>query len=224
MIKNVYRSACEVPVIIVTFQWNLNFLNRFSQNTQTPNLIKIHPVGAELFHEGAKTDTTKLTVIFRNFAKATTKCEVLRILYGFFPTSTWTSVCDLLAWHFTNEEGYKLDNNQIKTNSRSMKTSVHTTPANDWHYAAITFLSIDPPKTKELAWPLDRLPDQMSDLFAACCQIYIKTHRRQVLAAISVVPVSSIRRPLHVCQFFNSLWVVLTAQTNCIHFICEKAS
>jgi hypothetical protein len=32
--------------------------------------MKIHPVGAELFHADGQTDTTKLTVAFRNFANA----------------------------------------------------------------------------------------------------------------------------------------------------------
>jgi len=32
--------------------------------------MKIHPVGAELFHADGRTDTTKLIVIFRNFANA----------------------------------------------------------------------------------------------------------------------------------------------------------
>jgi len=34
----------------------LNFLNRFSQNTQISNLMKIHPVGTELFHADRRTD------------------------------------------------------------------------------------------------------------------------------------------------------------------------
>jgi len=33
------------------------------------NLMGIHAVGAELFHEDRRTDMTKLTVAFRNFAK-----------------------------------------------------------------------------------------------------------------------------------------------------------
>jgi hypothetical protein len=34
------------------------------------NFMKIRPVGAELFHEEGRTDMTKLTPSFRNFAKA----------------------------------------------------------------------------------------------------------------------------------------------------------
>jgi len=32
--------------------------------------MKIRPVGVELLHTGGRTDTTKLTVTFRNFANA----------------------------------------------------------------------------------------------------------------------------------------------------------
>jgi hypothetical protein len=53
----------------------LDFLDRFFKNFQTLKLIKISPVGAEMFHadrptDGHKqTDVTKLIVAFRNFAK-----------------------------------------------------------------------------------------------------------------------------------------------------------
>jgi hypothetical protein len=33
-----------------------NFLNRFSENTQIRNLMKIRPVGAELLHTDGQTD------------------------------------------------------------------------------------------------------------------------------------------------------------------------
>jgi len=40
--------------------------------------MKIRPVGADLFHAGRRTETTKLKVAFRNFANATKN-------YTFFP-------------------------------------------------------------------------------------------------------------------------------------------
>jgi hypothetical protein len=54
--RTVHWSSCEVRVIIFLFELNLNFLGRFSKNTQVSNFIKIHPVGAELFHADGQTD------------------------------------------------------------------------------------------------------------------------------------------------------------------------
>ena len=39
------------------------------KNSKMSNLMGIHTVGAELFHEDGRTDMTKLKVPFRNFAK-----------------------------------------------------------------------------------------------------------------------------------------------------------
>jgi len=36
--------------------WNLNFLERFSDNTEISNFMKIRPVGDELFHAEGRTD------------------------------------------------------------------------------------------------------------------------------------------------------------------------
>ena len=40
------------------------------EKTQISNFMKIHPVGAELFHADRRTEMTKLIVAFHNFAKA----------------------------------------------------------------------------------------------------------------------------------------------------------
>ena len=64
---NIHRSSCKVPVIIVIFQWNFNFLDGFSKkSTQISNFMKIRLVGVELFHADRREDMTKLIVAFRN--------------------------------------------------------------------------------------------------------------------------------------------------------------
>jgi hypothetical protein len=70
MIENIYWLSCKVPLILVRVQRHVNFLDRFSKNTQIPNFMKIRPVGDELFHADGRTDMTKIIVAFRNFSKA----------------------------------------------------------------------------------------------------------------------------------------------------------
>jgi hypothetical protein len=71
MVKNVYRSSCKVPVIVVRFWWNLNFLDRFSKKTRISNLMEIRPEGAELLvRMDGRTEITKIMGGFRCFANA----------------------------------------------------------------------------------------------------------------------------------------------------------
>ena len=50
-----YYHKCNVSLILVRFQWHLNFLNTFSITTPTQNFMKIRPVGAELFIADGRT-------------------------------------------------------------------------------------------------------------------------------------------------------------------------
>ena len=55
-IINVHRSSCKVPVILVLFQWKLNFLDSIKKKPQISTFIKIWPVRAEWFHADKRTD------------------------------------------------------------------------------------------------------------------------------------------------------------------------
>ena len=49
IILNVYWSSCKVHITVIRFQWNLNFLNRFSKNQKI--YIKFHenlPFGSQV--------------------------------------------------------------------------------------------------------------------------------------------------------------------------------
>jgi hypothetical protein len=50
------HALCKALIILERFQWNLNFLDRGSKNTQISNFMKIRQVGAELFHADRQTD------------------------------------------------------------------------------------------------------------------------------------------------------------------------
>ena len=55
MVTCVYWSSCKVPVILVRFGLNLNFLDS-SKNTQIQNFMKIRVVGVQLFHTDRKAE------------------------------------------------------------------------------------------------------------------------------------------------------------------------
>jgi len=45
-IKNVCQSSCKVFIILARFLWKTDFLNRFLENTQISNFMKIRPKGS----------------------------------------------------------------------------------------------------------------------------------------------------------------------------------
>jgi hypothetical protein len=54
----------------------------FEKNIQISNLMKIRPVGAELFHPDEQTETTKLIIAFRNSVNAPKKCQRRHAVYN----------------------------------------------------------------------------------------------------------------------------------------------
>jgi len=52
------------------------------KNAQIPNFVKIRQVGAEFFHADRRTDMTKPTDAFRNFANAPNKKTVSSVVSG----------------------------------------------------------------------------------------------------------------------------------------------
>jgi len=77
MVNNVYWCLCKVPVVIVWFEWNLNYLERFSKNHQIswkfiqrePN-CSMRTDGRTDGRTNGRTDMTKLIVAFRSIANA----------------------------------------------------------------------------------------------------------------------------------------------------------
>ena len=63
IIINICGSTCTH---FVRFHSNMSFLNRLSKNPPLPDLIKIHPAEAKLFHVVRQTYMKKLTVTFHD--------------------------------------------------------------------------------------------------------------------------------------------------------------
>jgi hypothetical protein len=72
IVINVGGSSCKVPVILVSYWWKLNFLDRFSKNTQMSRFMKTLTVGTEFFNEDGRTDrqTWRSWVAFLNLSNA----------------------------------------------------------------------------------------------------------------------------------------------------------
>jgi hypothetical protein len=68
-----YRTRYYCQILIKT-----EFSNAFRKMLKYPNFIKIRSVEVQLFHADRRTNMTKLTVAFRNFAYAPTTESGLR--------------------------------------------------------------------------------------------------------------------------------------------------
>jgi hypothetical protein len=56
IIKNVYWSSCKVSVVLVRFERNLKFVDRFSKNTEMSNFLKIRSSGTDLLFADGRID------------------------------------------------------------------------------------------------------------------------------------------------------------------------
>jgi len=81
-IINVLRSACNVPVSLVIFTYNFNFLDTVPKNTLISNFTEILRRGTDSFHTDGQADrqtyVTKPIVTFHNFVNAPENKPILR--------------------------------------------------------------------------------------------------------------------------------------------------
>jgi hypothetical protein len=69
MIKNVFWLSCMLPIILVRFQWNLNFIHNFRQELEHQISWKsVQPSCSVRLDR--RTEMTKLIVAFRNVVNA----------------------------------------------------------------------------------------------------------------------------------------------------------
>ena len=73
------RYSCH---ILIKLEFSVHI---FEKNTQKPNLMKIHPVGVELFHADGQADMTKVIIAFRNIAKAPNSMNIENNRYDSIP-------------------------------------------------------------------------------------------------------------------------------------------
>jgi hypothetical protein len=73
MIKPIYWYSCKVTFLLDRYLLNFNFIDKASKHIWTSNFIKLHPVGAKLFHVDRRTDMKKLIAVFHNSANVSIK-------------------------------------------------------------------------------------------------------------------------------------------------------
>jgi hypothetical protein len=70
IVTNMHRLHVKHPLFLSDFNESWTFSTDVSKNIQILNFMKIHLVGAELFHGDRRKYTKKLRATFGNFANA----------------------------------------------------------------------------------------------------------------------------------------------------------
>jgi hypothetical protein len=131
MLSNIYIGLhVKCPLFLSDVLWNLNILDLSVKNMQIPNLIKIRPVGAELFHAYGRTDMMELRVAFSNFANAPTNLYQRHFVHHISHTDcTGVEPGVLTAWAMaqllvTKREGVGSRRNLSDVMRQSTRTTV----------------------------------------------------------------------------------------------------
>lgn len=94
---NVHRRLhVKCTLFLSDSKWNMNFYNRFSKKPQISNLMKVCPVGAELFHTGRQ--TVRHGSSGRDFLQFSNAPKKFYELYSFACMVINTAECSTQKW------------------------------------------------------------------------------------------------------------------------------
>ena len=123
--------------LFLTILMNLGLSRQiFSSNTQISNLMKIRPVGAELFYADGRTDMTKLIVAFRSAANALLKIGIKNVRTMYKVVQIWPG--QTVTCLHTNRPGHiwtTLYNQQFLPNVFCQRSQFPATVSIFWHIA-----------------------------------------------------------------------------------------
>ena len=68
--QNFFWSSCKITRYSCLIVMKFGFSRHIMEESHISNFIKIHPLGAEMFHADRRTSITKLIIAIRHFANA----------------------------------------------------------------------------------------------------------------------------------------------------------